>query len=284
MSTSYEKVLNFLTEIENVEAAMKQKEAFKNTPEYKLRKIAAVEKDMTKTLVEEAIVDLYGQCVQDTDYDASIPDLRQELNSFIAKQNAGRDKDTIYYVQEAIKKNGKDCPAAHLYENAAKISKAFADGKRAKLAEINIDNLNYEADKEVMQSIQSIGANMDFDEVSDHIRQNVSDTIQKEVDRANAEEDFNQQLQSDLQNDENVNTEAAIDKAVAKAYAHRPKVYEPSLFESIMISKTREHGGDTTNVMTESSREMTLHYIMKTLRLNNYDINNVRKMSSSYLK
>ena len=112
MSTSYEKVLNFLTEIENVEAAMKQKEAFKNTPEYKLRKIAAVEKDMTKTLVEEAIVDLYGQCVQDTDYDASIPDLRQELNSFIAKQNAGRDKDTIYYVQEAIKKNGKDCPAA----------------------------------------------------------------------------------------------------------------------------------------------------------------------------
>lgn len=278
--TSREKVSNFMNQLDKAESFSKQRDALKNSSEYKLRRIDATQKALTNNIVEEVIVDLYGKSVKDTSYDGSLHDLRQELDEFMAKQNTG--KDAVWYVQEAIKKNGKDCIASQIYETASNISKKFADDKRKQVSEINIDNLEYEADKEVWNNINDISSNMDFDEVSNSIRQNVADTIQKEVERVNNENDFNDKLQSDLENNEDVNTESAIDKAVSKAYAKMPKVYQPSLMEAIMTSKLREN--ENCDVMTESARELTMHYIMKALKLQNYDIYNVRKMTNDYLK
>ena len=278
--TSREKVSNFMNELDKQESFSKQRAALKNSSEYKLRRIDATQKALTNNIVEEVIVDLYGKSVKDTSYDGSLHDLRQELDDFMAKQNTG--KDTVWYVQEAIKKNGKDCAASQIYETAANAAKKFANEKRKQVSEINIDNLEYEADKEVWNNINDISSNMDFDEVSNSIRQNVADTIQKEVDRVNNENEFNNKLQSDLENDENVNTESAIDKAVSKAHARMPKIYQPSLMEAIMVSKLREN--ENCDVMTESARELTLHYIMKALKLQNYDIANVKKMTNDYLK
>lgn len=279
-TTSREKVSNFMSELDKQESFSKQRDALKNSSEYKLRRIDATQKALTNNIVEEVIVDLYGKSVKDTSYDGSLHDLRQELDDFMVKQNAG--KDTVWYVQEAIKKNGKDCAASQIYETAANTAKKFADEKRKRVSEINIDNLEYEADKEVWNNISDISSNMDFDEVSNSIRQNVADTIQKEVERVNNENEFNDKLQSELENNENVNTESAIDKAVAKAHAKMPKIYQPSLMEAIMVSKMREN--ENCDVMTESARELTLHYIMKALKLQNYDIANVKKMTNNYLK
>ena len=115
------------------------------------------------------------------------------------------------------------------------------------------------------------------------IQNNVQKSLQDETDKANRELDYTRQIEDSLADDPNVVDEPSLESAMKKYSPIGPIVYQPSLFEGIMLKLSKNiNENENTNIIMEAIREYTKLNLIKALKLESFDLNTIKKLANNY--
>ena len=166
-------------------------------------------------------------------------------------------------------------------------------------------------DDDTEQKLNVINRDLELDDLSQIISDNVRVTAASEIARAKAEKEKIKEVERELSDNLSVNNESAIETELELRGMSKKKFFQPSLFEGIMINKlnnvtaesasstylydTLEMYGMTESTVdkfatpeeiafTESVREYTLLNIVKSLKLENCfnNLQNIRDLATEY--
>ena len=278
-------VLSFidnLNKLKEQEQVVSQRNASK---EMKLRKINSEAEKGRSYCIDSILGKIYKDALpfEDPQRNCSNDTARCTMHDFIAKRCDG--KNTEYYVREALKKTGSPTLKT-MMDGVNNIVREFCLESSKNIGTIKIEDLNFNVNKYDDQ-LNRIAKNMDADEISDIIQNNVAKTINDESLRAENEEKYRQSIEDKLTKDETVTDDASMEAAIEKMVPmyKQPKVYQPSLFEAITVGKAnmmKESAMD--EVLQESVREFTKLNVVKALALEKFDLTKVKDMAYHYLK
>lgn len=284
-------LINFISEVEkDKEAEMKSNE-YKETVDYKLRKIKAVKEEATELCLDTLFSKIYKDAVpmDDQTKDMIGDDLDNEIIDFI---KAKQPKGTSYYVKEAIKKGSK--PAKHIMEAVENMLLNMFRETALNIKDVPADDIKFDIDSpESQEKLNEISSTMQFDELSDAIQNNVKIAANEEINRVKEERQKIKDLEEELKNDDTVTEESTINLELQKRGIVDPKqkLYQPTLFEGVMINKLnliKESGVDLEpNAMhqlafIESTKEMTKLFMLKTLMLESFSNKDVKDLARRY--
>lgn len=250
----------------------------------KLRKLSVERDKASEEILGEMIGRLYTKSIPlDDDYkDGNETMLKNDMQEFMKTRGGCQ-----YYAAEAIKRT-KSPLLKRMVESAEDIAKAHYIEPAKNISDISIADLDYKMTDEEDEKIDQITSDMEFDEISTVIKNNVKETIMNEIDKAKEEEADKEKLQSELNENDELTSESAIENAITKYKVHHPRIHEPSLFEAILVSKNKMITESTSDNMdmafAETIREYTQHTVAKTLRLDSYTPRNITNMVNEYLK
>lgn len=206
---------------------------------------------------------------------------RDIMHDYINKRSCGKGAE--WYVREAIRKTDSSTLKAIMAEAECMV-KEFYQEKSKDVGKINIKDLNFYINSSD-EKMDKISRRMNLDDVSDIIRRNVEKTIQDEVDKSKREEEYSKEIEDKLANDMDVQDDASMESAIEKMNIYRkPEVYQPSLFESIMIrnaSVYKESSND--NILSETIHEYTKLNISRALKLERFTLDDIKKMTYEYV-
>lgn len=277
------RVMDFINAKNKELANMNKFKDINNNPEIKLRKLGDEANNGTSICLDRLLGKIYKDALpfNDPKKNCSDDDAGEEMRAFIANRTNGKKSE--YYIREAIKRNNSSTLKGMLTE-AKKISKKFYKEKSKDIGSIDISSLNFNIDDN-KEELNKISKNLELDEISSIIRDNVQKAIKDESDKAKREEEYNKMIEDSLANDPNVTDDASLESAVDKLNPIKtPSVYQPSLFEAIMLGKAnvmKESTGE--DILTEAMHEYTKLNIVKALKLESFSLDSIKKMSDKYL-
>ena len=284
-------MMSFISELENDKKKAEQTKTITETTAYKLNKIKQVKEEARDLCIDKIFAKLYKDAIpmEDETKDLLSDDLDAEIAEFI---KAKQPKGSTYYVKEAIKKGSK--PAALLMEKVDKLlTETFKDAA-LNIKDVPSDEIKFDIDDpSTEEKLNQISSTMQFDELSDAIKQNVKIAANSEINRVKEERMKIKEIEDELKGDENVTNESAINFELQKRGIISPKskLYQPTLFEGVMINKlnlVKESGlelaPDEMNQLAfvESTKEMTKLMMMKSLMMESFSNNDVKKLATNY--
>lgn len=272
-------MINFMNEIEKDKKKKTEMKKITESTDYKLRLIREKKEEAKDICLDTLLAKIYKNAVpmDDVSKDAPYSDLDNEIMQFM---KAKSPKGTSFYVKEAIKKGSK--PAKALMESVNKMLTEIFSGYALNINEVSSDDIVFDVnDPETSEKLDEISANMEFDELSDAIQNNVKTAANGEIARVKEERMKIKELEDSLKEDEGVETESAINRelAVRGVISPETKFYQPTLFEGVMINKLntiKESGVDMTQdsrnklAFVESVKEFTKLSILKSLMLESF--------------
>ena len=305
-----ERVFNFIDTIEKERQNELADERFKTSDVYKRRIIDSAKEDAANTCLSKIFEKFYIDAVPlNDDYKCAYHDgLCNDVHKFASDRTDG--KTLSYYVGEAIKSGS--VPAKRIMESVTKIVDEYYADKEANLGDINTeDDLVFKMDDDTEQKLNVINRDLELDDLSQIISDNVRVTAASEIARAKAEKEKIKEVERELSDNLSVNNESAIENELELRGMSKKKFFQPSLFEVIMINKinnvtaesasstylydTLEMYGMTESTVdkfatpeeiafTESVREYTLLNIIKSLKLENCfnNLQNIRDLATEY--
>lgn len=283
------KVINFIDEVDREKRKAESMNAYMNSPEYKRRQLDSCMTDAKDKCLQYIFADFYKNSIPlDSEYvSANSQQIEDEMKQFINKQTA--DKGLTCYVRETIK-NGNHSMSKLLESVNKFVENCYAD-KKDNLMSLDPADLDWHFDDDKKEKLDIIAKDADLDQVADVIKQNVQAAAEYEKTQIAQKHRDIAELQKELEADDSVTDQAAVESAMlrkfGKAYLEKT-VYQPSLFEGIMISKfngiTTESASDKENCYCESLRELTLININKALRFKNYDRDSVGRLAQEYAR
>lgn len=305
-----EKVFNFIDTIEKERQNELADERFKTSDIYKRRIIDSAKENAANTCLSKIFEKFYIDAVPlNDDYKCAYHDgLCNDVHKFASDRTDG--KTLSYYVGEAIKSGS--VPAKRIMESVTKIVDEYYADKEANLGDINTeDDLVFKMDDDTEQKLNVINRDLELDDLSQIISDNVRVTAASEIARAKAEKEKIKEVERELSDNLSVNNESAIETELELRGMSKKKFFQPSLFEGIMINKlnnvtaesasstylydTLEMYGMTESTVdkfatpeeiafTESVREYTLLNIVKSLKLENCfnNLQNIRDLATEY--
>jgi hypothetical protein len=276
------RVMDFINSKNKETSASTAYDALNASPEIKLRKLNDETQKGKSICIDTILGRLYKDALpfDDPKKNCSDDEARDEIRNFIANRTGGKNSE--YYVREAIKKTNSSA-LKNLLTEAENISKSFYKEKAKDIGTINLKDLNFNMNVDD-EGISKITKKLELDEISDIIHNNVQKAIQDEADKAKREEEYNKEIEDALAADPNVQDDASMESAIEKMnVAKQPTIYQPSLFESILLNKAgvmKESTGE--NIMSEAVHEYTLLNIAKALRLERFTVESVRQLANKY--
>lgn len=269
-----DRVFNFMDE---VKAQKRKEDAFneiRNTPEAKLRRLEQTKKDGVDRCLDTVLGTLYQKSLptntllpQSTCINGSIQklvnpmELQDQMSGFISGRSGGQGPS--YYVHEAIKRNNSPV-LKRLMEGCTKIvNEQYAD-KALHPEDIEEDDYQFKLSSESEEKLNNLMDSLQMNDLSDIIKQNVETTTINEIESAKKEKEERKELEDRLAKNNDMTTESAIDQYLLSHNLNTPgAVYQPSLFEGILIGKfntlpytesVSDGPVDTIEIMTEGSR------------------------------
>lgn len=278
------RVLDFINRRNQEASKIKQMQDISNNPELQLRKINKEAENGKSICLNTLLGRLYKDALPYDDPTKNMSDdaARDIMKNFISDRTGG--KDTEFYFREAIRRNNST-QLKNMLTEAEKISKDFVKQKSKDIGTINMQDLNFNMNLDD-EKLNDISKNLELDEIADIIHNNVQKALQDESDKAKKEEEETQKIEDALTDDDSVTDEASMESAIARMKMNnQPQIYQPSLFESIMIGKTKTmtESVDGRDVIYESIEEYTKLNIIKALRLEKFDMNSIKKMADNYV-
>lgn len=305
-----ERVFNFIDTIEKERQNELSDERFKTSDVYKRRIIDSAKENAANECLSKIFEKFYIDAVPlNDDYKCAYHDgLCNDVHKFASDRTDG--KTLSYYVGEAIKSGS--VPAKRIMESVTKIVDEYYADKEANLGDINTeDDLVFKMDDDTEQKLNVINRDLELDDLSQIISDNVRVTAASEIARAKAEKEKIKEVERELSDNLSVNNESAIETELELRGMSKKKFFQPSLFEGIMINKlnnvtaesasstylydTLEMYGMTESTVdkfatpeeiafTESVREYTLLNIIKSLKLENCfnNLQNIRDLATEY--
>lgn len=302
-------VLDFMDRVKQKRRDEQKENEFKQSSTYKLRELDKQEKKARCDCANMVFAKLYRDAVPlSDDYKvAHKDDLDNEIREFISAR--APQGDIEYYVREAIKKGSK--PAKDIQESVDRIVNNFYAEKAMDINKWNVEDLVFRTGEDTQQKINAITQDLALDDVTQIIRDNVKSSAISEITRAKKEKQEIEELENELSNDMKVKTEEAIDYRLALAGLTERKVFNPSLFQGIMIGKVnqltemQESGTLESDFLyntledygmmestqepsieerafVESVKELTKIQLIKTLCMERFKLQDIRDMASEY--
>lgn len=233
--------LSFMDAINKEEGLQKELDAFRNTPEAKIRKIEHEKECGKNHCLKHILGRVYGDSIPTSE---PIPqeDLDRAVEKFARKrlEKMGRpcdDNECLFYVKEAIKRN-PDSPLNNIYEAVSRYIDDMYIEKEMNINDVKPDDLGFNRTAEVDDKMDSIIRDNNLDSLSEVIKTNVKDSVAAEIDAAKREKEDRMDLENSLSLNPEVSSEDDIKAAVESVNMFNNKlIYQPSLFEGIMISK-----------------------------------------------
>ena len=127
---------------------------------------------------------------------------------------------------------------------------------------------------------------MELDEIAEIIQNNVQKAIEDETNKVKREDEFNQQIEDMLTDNMDVQDDASMESVMQKMnIVKQPTVYQPSLFEAIMIGNTKHvnESASMDDVFNETVEEYTKLNIVKALKLESFNLDSIKKLANSYI-
>ena len=304
-----DKVVSFIDSIEQKKNNELKAKAFQNSLTYKRKCLDDAKRDAKNICLAKVFEKFYTDAVPLNDeYKCAYHDgLCTDVHNFAQKRTDG--KDLIYYIGEAIKAGS--VPAKRIMESVTKlVDEAYEE------REFNIKNLDkpedyvFKMDDDTVERIDAINQDLELDDLANVISDNVKTTATSEIQRARQEKENMKQIESELANDLSVQSEAAIERALELRGINKKKIYQPSIFEGIMIGNLNKNSilGESTDAylygtledygfvtesgrlfatpeelsFVESVRELTLLNMAKSLRLEKFTIDDLRNLANEY--
>lgn len=302
-------VLDFMDRVKQKRRDEQKENEFKQSSTYKLRELDKQEKKARCDCTNMIFAKLYRDAVPlSDDYKvAHRDDLDDEIREFISAR--APQGDIEYYVREAIKKGSK--PAKDIQESVDTLVNNFYAEKAMDINKWNVEDLVFRTGEDTQQKINAITQDLALDDVTQIIRDNVKSSAISEITRAKKEKEEIEELENELSNDMKVKTEEAIDYRLALAGLTERKVFNPSLFQGIMIGKVnqltkmQESGTLDSDFLyntledygmmesskepsieerafVESVKELTKIQLIKTLCMEHFKLQDIRDMASEY--
>lgn len=305
-----EKVFNFIDTIEKERQNELADERFKTSDVYKRRIIDSAKENAANTCLSKIFEKFYIDAVPlNDDYKCAYHDgLCNDVHKFVSDRTDG--KTLSYYVGEAIKSGS--VPAKRIMESVTKIVDEYYADKEANFGDINTeDDLVFKMDDDTEQKLNVINRDLELDDLSQIISDNVRVTAASEIARAKAEKEKIKEVERELSDNLSVNNESAIETELELRGMSKKKFFQPSLFEGIMINKLNNITAESASstylydtlemygmtectvdkfatpeeiAFTESVREYTLLNIIKSLKLENCfnNLQNIRDLATEY--
>ena len=231
------KVLSFMEQVRKIENRERaHKEVFEST-DHKY-KVLDSECEKGKGICLDAIFSkIYKDAVPlSDDYKvAHGEDLDAEFKDFI---NDRCPKGMEYYVKEAIKKGSE--PAKRIMEAVEKVVKDDYAQKARNIENLDSSDLVFRMTDDTQEKINAITDDMGIDDLTTIIHDNVKNSVISEINRAKQEKENLENLESELANDMNMTSEAAIEKELARRGYGKSEIFQPRLFQGIMIGMTEK--------------------------------------------
>lgn len=299
------KVLNFIDQIESERRQKAQDNELVNSIEYKYKCLNKAKEDCKKQCLSKIFEKFYRDSIplNDEYKTACSEDIKSDIPGFVKSRGY---EDLVYYVGEAMPR----CEAANKIMKSVNsiVEETFKD-KEMNLANYQASDLVFKMDDSIEKKLDIASQNLELDDLSQIISDNVKSTAVAEIKRAKREKDANKALEEELANDLSINDETTLEFALELRGMKDKKVFQPSLFEGIMIGKLEkaslmQESGDTSTYLynalaeygidnqsfasveeiafVESVREYTLLNISKALQLENFTLNDIRLMAQEY--
>lgn len=301
------KVLSFIDQIEAERQSKIQDADLKNSMEYKFRCLNKAKDECKKHCLSKIFEKFYLNAIplNDEYKTACCDDIKSDIPGFVKSRG---HEDLAYYVGEAMRKGSE--PAKKIMNAVeAVVNDSFKD-KEMNIKDYNASDLVFKMDDELAKKIDVVSQDLELDDLSQIISDNVKSTAAAEIRRAKREKEEAKAVEAELANDLSVTNESAINNALELRGMKDRKVFQPSLFEGIMIGKLEktslmfesgalsstylynaltDYGMDNTSfaspeeiAFVESVREYTLLNISKALKLENFNLNKIREMAQEY--
>lgn len=252
------------------------------SPDVKFRKLNSECQKGKSMCIDEVLGKIYKDALpfDDPSKNCSDKDASALIKDFIGKRTDGKNSE--FYVREALKRNNSSILNTILSESEA-IVKDFYKEKAKDIGKINISDLNFKVNPE--DGVERITKKLDMDEISSIIQNNVQKAIQDESDKAKREEEYMKGIEDSLTNNMDVTDDTSMESALnAMQPIKQPTVYQPSLFEAIMLGNTKMMTESTNeDIFSKSVSEYTMLSMAKALKLENFTVESVRKLANSYL-
>ena len=284
-------MINFISELEADRKKESEIKQIKESTDYKIRVLNEKKEEAKDLCLDTLFCNLYKDAVPMDDAEKNMPynDLDEEFLQFM---KAKQPKGTSYYVKEAIKKGSKPCKA--LMEAVDSLIHDIFLEYEMNIDKINTDEIKFDPEEpEVSDKLAEISANMEFDELSEAIKNNVKVAANDEINRVREEREKIKELEDSLKEDETVTSESAIDREMELRGLKKPNpaFYQPTLFEGVMINKLnliKESGCDLSEegkqklAFVESVTEMTKLSILQSFMMESFNTENKRKLAKDY--
>lgn len=275
-------LLNFIDSYNKEKNKVNDINSISNDPNIKLRKVNDEANKGKSIVIDEVLGKIYKDALpfDDPERKCSAETMGHIMKDFIYKRTDGKDSE--YYIREAIKRTNSPTLKKILTE-AENIASQFRRDKSKNIGTIDPASLNF---KELDDGrLSEINKKLDLEDISNIIHNNVQQAIKDEVDKAKAEEEYNKQIQDSLAEDPSVRDDTSMESAMNKInFITQPTVYQPSLFEAIVLGNAKVMTESTNkNVLIESVHEYTKLNVIKALKLESFDLAKVRDLANSYL-
>ena len=284
-------LFSFISELKKDEQKEKDRAVMKESTTYKLNKIKQVKESAREVCLDTLISKIYKDAIpmDEPTKDLISDDLDAEISDYI---RAKQPKGTVYYVKEAIKRGSK--PAKEMLEAVDKMLTDHFRETALNIKDVDADDITFDIkDPETEEKLNEISSTMQYDELSDAIKNNVKIAANAEIKRVKDERQKIKDLEEELKSDEDVTNESAINFELQKRGIVKSgtKLYQPSLFEVVMINKSnliKESGLDipseSVNQMAfvETTKEMTKLFTLKSLMLESFTNDETKKLANRY--
>lgn len=307
LNESENKVIDFIKSVEAEKKNIQNEKDFNNSIEVKLRVMNKEKDKLKKDLIDGTLSSIFVKSVPlSDDYKVAYNnELKDYFGNFIQNRY---NKDVDTYVTEVNSKKKSPFVGKLLEAADEKAEEVFKD-KALNIDDIKTDELVFNSPEDTSKKIDIIGKDLEVDEISDIINNNVKETAISEITRAKKEKERLKEVEAELAKDINIDSEEKIEEAL-ELRDMNGKDYTPTLFEGVMIGSTNkinslvnsgqlgnvniygtlaEYGKFTEAVGTpeelafiESIKEYTCLSMLKALKLETFNIDYVNNLANEY--
>ena len=252
------RVFDFMKSVSDTEEMKSREDQFKNSVHYKKAMMNRCQDEARNVCLDAVFAKLYRDAVPlSGDYKAAqCDDMDYDCKQFFAKQ---APKGMEYYIRGAA-----DCGnvvAKKLINGVDKIVQEEYMDKAFHPENYSPEDMEFKLTDDVENKLDVLSKNLEFEDLSSVIHDNVRKSAASEISRAKDEKERNKQLEADLANDLSITSESAVDDRLSIINAKKAKIYSPSLFEGMMIGylnkyHTESAQGNTIEVHPYQSMEM----------------------------
>ena len=282
------KVLSFIDEVNKEKATIAKQNAFMSSPIYKKKQLDDNMVKAKSDCLNYIFADLYKNSLplEDSYVYANDEKLTNDMKDFINKQTM--DKGVEVYVREAIKRGNKSLE--QVMEGVNHLVNTCFKEKVAEYKNLDPKDLDWKFDDDKKFELKKIAADANLDEVANYIKQNVKSAAEYEKAKIIEKRQEAKEIQEEMEKNNELTSEAAVSRYMKLngMTSLEKAIYQPSLFEGVMINKFNHLPSETayeqTECYNEAVGEFTMLNINKAMRFKDYTLESVKKLAKDYAR